>query len=60
MNPLMFSTADVVVLGWRLGLIADYLRENKLSAIGMLSKRYEELKRNSTFVSSIVITHASE
>ena len=39
---LSFSTADVVVLGWRLGLISDYLRDNKLSAVGIIPKRYAE------------------
>jgi hypothetical protein len=50
-----FSTADVIVLGWRLGRIADYLRENKLAAIGTLSKRYAEFDRNKPFVASIKI-----
>ncbi len=53
---LAFSTADVVVLGWRLGFLADKLRENKLAAIGILPKRYAELERIAVFVSSIVIT----
>jgi hypothetical protein len=52
---LVFSTADVVILGWRLGLIADYLRSNTLSAIGILPKRYAELERNAIYVSSITI-----
>ena len=52
---LAFSTADVVILGWRLGLIADYLRDNRLSAIGILPKRYAELERNAIYVSSITI-----
>jgi hypothetical protein len=52
---LVFSTADVVVLGWRLGLLADYLRDNKLSAVGVLPKRYAELERVAAFVSSIKI-----
>jgi hypothetical protein len=50
-----FSTADVVVLGWRLGRIADYLRENKLAAVGILPKRYAEFDRNKPFVASIKI-----
>ena len=50
-----FSTADVVVLGWRLDRIADYLCENKLAAVGTLPKRYAELDRNKPFVSSIKI-----
>ena len=53
---LAFSTADVVVLGWRLDFLADRLRENKLAAIGVLPKRYAELERIAAFVSSIVIT----
>ena len=52
---LAFSTADVVVLGWRLGLLADKLRENKLTAIGSVPKRYAELERAAVFVSSIKI-----
>ena len=57
---LVFSTADVVVLGWRLGLIADNLRDKKLSAIGILPKRYAELERNAIYVSSITITPVSK
>jgi hypothetical protein len=57
---LTFSTADVVVLGWRLGLITDYLRDNKLSAVGILPKRYAELENKSALVSSITITPVSK
>jgi hypothetical protein len=53
---LAFSTADVVLLGWRLGFLADKLRENKLAAIGILPKRYAELERTPVFVSAITIT----
>ena len=53
---LAFSTADVVVLGWRLGRLADCLRENKLAAVGILPTRYAELDRNKPFVASISIT----
>ena len=53
---LTFSTADVVVLGWRLGLMVDYLRDNRLSAVGILPKRYAELERTAAFVSAITIT----
>ena len=51
----VFSTADVVVLGWRLDRLADRLSENKLAAVGILPKRYAELDRNKPFVSSIKI-----
>jgi hypothetical protein len=53
---LTFSTADVVVLGWRLNLMTDYLRDNKLLAVGVLSKRFAELENKSALVSSIIIT----
>jgi hypothetical protein len=53
---IAFSTADVVVLGWRLGFIADYLRDNKLAAVGILPKRYVDLERSKVFVSSIKIS----
>ena len=57
---LAFSTADVVVLGWRLTRISDYLRDNKLAAVGILPKRYAELDRNKPFVASITITPISK
>jgi len=52
---IAFSTADVILLGWRLDRLADKLRENKLAAIGILPKRYAELDRAAVFVSSIKI-----
>ena len=53
---LAFSTADVVVLGWRLGFLADKLRDNKLAALCVIPKRYAELERAVAFVASIKIT----
>jgi len=53
---LAFSTADVVILGWRLSRLADALRENRLAAVGKLPKRYADLDRNKPFVASITIT----
>ena len=53
---LTFSTADVVILGWRLGLIANYLRDNQLLAVCILPKRYAELDHLTGFVSAITIT----
>ena len=53
---LAFSTADVVVLGWRLGFLADKLRDNKLAALCVIPKRYAELERVVAFVASIKIT----
>lgn len=52
---LAFSTADVVILGWRLNRLADRLGENKLAAVRILPKRYAELDRSKPFVSSIKI-----
>ena len=51
---LVFSTADVVVLGWRLDFLADRLRESTLVAVGII-KRYAELERAPVFVSAIKI-----
>lgn len=53
---LAFSTADVVVLGWRLGLLADKLQENDLAAVRVLPKRFAEVDRHMPFVASINIT----
>ena len=53
---LAFSTADVVILGWRLGLLADKLQENDLAAVRALAKRYADVDRHTPFVASITIT----
>ena len=53
---LAFSTADVVILGWRLSRLADLLRENDLATVHVLSKRYADLDRARPFVASITIT----
>jgi len=53
---LAFSTADVVLLGWRLGFLADKLQENDLAAVRALAKRYAEVDRHMPFVASISIT----
>src|SRR5208337_4938793 len=53
---LVFSTADVEVLGWRLATLADKLHENNLAAVRALSKRYAEVDRHMPFVASITIT----
>jgi len=52
---LSFSTADVVILGWRLGRLADLLRENQLATVHVLPKRYADLDRARPFVASIII-----
>jgi hypothetical protein len=53
---LAFSTADVTISGWRLGRLADALRDNQLAAVGTLPKRYGELDPTKPYVASIVIT----
>ncbi|MGA2603121.1 MAG: hypothetical protein ABSG14_02725 [Verrucomicrobiia bacterium] len=53
---LAFSTANVVILGWRLGRLADLLRENNLATVHVLSKRYADLDRSRPFVASVGIT----
>lgn len=56
---LAFSTADVVIMGWRLGRLGDLLRENDLATVHILSKRYADLDRVRPFVASIIITPIS-
>ena len=53
---LAFSTADVVILGWRLSRLADLLRENDLATVRVLPKRYADLDQGRPFVASIIIT----
>jgi hypothetical protein len=56
-----FGTGDtkacgIAILGWRLGMIADRLRENELASVRVLPQRFAQLERNRPFVASIVIT----
>jgi hypothetical protein len=53
---LVFATADVVILGGRLRLLADRLRENELATVHVLPKRYAALESNPPYVDSITIT----
>ena len=53
---LAFSTADVLILGWRLGHIANKLQENELASVQVLAKRYSEFDKKMPFVASIKIT----
>jgi hypothetical protein len=55
MFTLAFSTADVVILGWRLDRLADRLAQNELAAVCVLPKRYAELDRQKPFVASIQV-----
>jgi hypothetical protein len=56
---IAFSTADVVILGWRLGRLADLLRENDLATVHVLSIRYADVDRAKPFVASVNITPIS-
>jgi hypothetical protein len=56
---LAFSTADVVILGWQLALLADRICENRLYAVSILAKRYAELDAGPC-VSSISIQPIEE
>jgi len=51
-----WATADVVILSWRLGRLADLLRENNLATVHVLSKRYADLALARPFVASVRIT----
>ena len=52
---LAFSTADVTISGWRLGRLADALRDNELAAVSTSPKRLGELDPTKPYVASIVI-----
>ena len=52
-QALPAATADVVVLGWRLGILADKLRANDLATVHVLPNRFGDLDRSKSFVSSI-------
>jgi hypothetical protein len=53
---ITFSTADVVILGWRLSRLSDLLQENNLATVHVLPKRNGEIDRRAPFVASIKIT----
>jgi hypothetical protein len=53
---ISFSTADVVILGWRLERLCEKIRENDLATVSILPKRYGELERYKAFVGSIKVT----
>jgi len=57
---LAFATADVVILGWRLGILADKLRENDLATVHALPKRYADLDHGRPVVVAIIITPVSK
>jgi hypothetical protein len=53
---LAFSTADVVIMGWRLDRLTECLRENNLAMVRARSERNDDLERKNVFVASIKIT----
>jgi len=53
---LAFATADVVILGWRLGLLTEKLRENELATVHVRPKRYAGLDNLAPCITSIKIT----
>ena len=57
---LAFSTADVVILGWRLGRLTDLIRENKLATVRAVPTQYVNVEPKKPFVSSIIITPIGE
>lgn len=52
---LAFSTADVTISGWRLGRLADALRDNELASVAAASKRTGELDLTKPHIAAIVI-----
>jgi hypothetical protein len=49
---IAFSTADVVILGWRLDLIVNNLRDNQLASVRVLPQRFAQLEGNFSFPSA--------
>ena len=52
---LAFATADVVLLGWRLGRIANKLRDGELLAARTVPARYANIDPAKTSVASITV-----
>jgi len=52
---LAFSTADVTISGWRLGRLADALRDNELAAVSTSPKHPGERDSTKPCVAAIVI-----
>jgi hypothetical protein len=50
-----FATADVVLLGWRLGRLANKLRDGELLAARTLPARYANIDPAKTSVTSITV-----
>jgi hypothetical protein len=46
----------VTISGWRLGRLADALRDNELAAVSAAPKHYGELAPTKPYVASITIT----
>jgi len=57
--PSFFSTGDVVILGWRLDLIANNLRDNQLASARAQPQRFAQLEGNRPFVAYISFTPIS-
>lgn len=51
-----FSTADATISGWRLGRLADALRDNELAAVSADAKRSGDFDPSKPRVAGIVIT----
>jgi hypothetical protein len=57
---LAFATADVVMVGWRLERLAEYLRDGELLAVRALPDRYAQLDRSKTYIASITVEPISK
>ena len=57
---LGFSTADVVLLGWRLAKIADLLRDQKLASVRAIAERYANLAPNKPCVTDIKVVQVGK
>ena len=53
---LVFATADVVILGWKLSTLANHLRDGDLLYVRSGHANYANLERSKTCVASITVT----
>ena len=50
----------MVIVGWRLERLAEYLRDGELLAVRALLTRYANLDQNKTYVASITVEPVSK
>lgn len=52
---ILFSTHDVVIIGWRLHALRPLLQSAKIAAVCAVDHRYANVTRNKPFVAEITV-----